>query len=143
MSLDAFFGNDPWSNAVELVRKGTIGSTRAAAVQAVCPKGAAEKAAQEWRSKMDAVFGTPVESDTITGGSAVSVLLKYDGPVIVRLFVDEGPGQPVANFELVGTGGLLVWKPERYPLSVFYTHGGARVDCEDANAESLERMAEA
>ncbi len=140
MKRDSHFGNEPWARMVEEVRGGAIGRVAAVAVQAVCLPGQIAQVLGEWRSRLDALLGPPIRSDLVRNGLALSLLLRYEGPVIGRIFVDESAGAPAANVEIVGEEGLLVWKPDVRALSIITSAGGTEVSAGHAYATGLAEV---
>lgn len=138
MNPNSYFENDPWSQMIQDVRSGSVGKVVALAVQAICAPGHADRASQEWQARLTALLGPPQDNDLLRNGPALSVLQRYKGPVIVRLFIDEGPGGPLSNIEIVGSEGLLVWKPDVHPLSVVTSSTGVDLMAEHAYAAELK-----
>ena len=69
------------------------------------------------------------------------MVLRYDGPVIARVFVDRAAGEPFTNFEIAGTEGLLVFRPSSAVLSDVRTETGRSCTYEHPVAASLTREA--
>jgi hypothetical protein len=139
MNSQSYFEIDPWTYAVSKIRDGLVGIVKAAAVQVVCPPGSLESTTAEWQVKLNDLLGQPAHHDEFRNSKAISTILQYDGHAIVRLFVDEGIGEPVSNFEIVGTDGLLVWKPDVCALSVVRTSTGQKASYEHPYADLLEK----
>jgi hypothetical protein len=135
---NSYFENDPWSQMIEGVSSGSVGRVVALAVQAICAPGQMDRTFQDWQTRLAALLGPPLNSDLLRNGPALSVLQRYDGPVIVRLFIDEGPAAPMSNIEIVGSEGLLVWKPDVHPLSVVTSSTGTELMAEHAYAVELK-----
>ena len=123
MNLDLYFETDPWSHAVEMSQKGKLGQIAAFGVQVACAPGALEETLEQWQNRLKELFGQPKTCDKIAGGRAVSLLLRYDGPVIGRVFIDQNADEPFSNFEIVGADALLIWKPNVCALSTVTTPG--------------------
>jgi hypothetical protein len=121
MNPESCFETDPWSYAAGLVKAGSLGAIKALAVQATVEKGLRVSAIERWQACLIDLLGTPEQSDVLETESATSILLRFPGSAIVRLFFDEGPGEPVCTFELVADLGLLVWRPDIHRLSWMQT----------------------
>ena len=123
MNLDLYFETDPWSHAVEIVQKGGLGKIAAFGIQAACTPGAFEETFEQWQNRLKELFGEPEVCNKIAAERAISMLLRYDGPVIGRVFIDQSADEPFYNFEIVGTDALLIWKPDVCALSTVTTPG--------------------
>ena len=69
------------------------------------------------------MFGEPASCDKLVCDNAVSLLLRYTGPVVGRVFIDKNADEPFSNFELAGTDALLIWKPDVCALSTVTVSG--------------------
>ena len=141
MNPKSLFADDPWFHALQEVKDGEIGSVKAVSVLAHCAPGQLAQSAGEWQSRLDAAFGQPVNRDVLRHGHALSELVRYEGPIIGRLFIDEATIEPNSNFELVGTDGLLLWKPDVHPLSILVVHNRIEIHSGDVYPVRLEEMA--
>jgi hypothetical protein len=142
MNSESYFENEPWECAVEQVRTGCVGELAAVSVQAVCRTGESETTADEWQSRLEGLLGPPAHHDVQRSGGALSVLARHNGPVIVRMFFDESDGGPVHNFEIVGTKGLMIWKPDVRALSVLKTEQEFSISCDHPYATALRKEEE-
>ena len=121
MNADSYFETDPWLYAAEAVQKDSLGRIVAFAVQSSCRSGEMEHALREWRLRIEELFGPHKTCDKLQSEHAISLLLRYDGPVIGRVFIDQSSDDPFCNFEIVGTDALLIWKPDVCALSTLRT----------------------
>ena len=100
-----------------MINNGELGQIAAFGVQAACASDALEEKLEQWLNRLNRLFGQPQTCDKLAGERAVSLLLRYDGPVIGRVFIDRNADAPFSNFEIVGGKALLIWKPEVCALS--------------------------
>ena len=107
MDPDSCFESAPWEFAAGRIRDGQLGRVVAASVQETCTTGELAAAAGQWEDRFRLLFGEPVSCDRLESENAMSVLLRYEGARIVRLFFDREAREHVCNFEIVGTAGLL------------------------------------
>ena len=126
MNLDLYFETDPWSHAIEMVHSGELGRIATFGVQAACVPGALEETLEQWLNRLNELFGQPKTCDKLAGERAASLLLRYDGHVIGRVFIDQSADEPFSNFELAGTDALLIWKPDVCAFSTVSTPGKQR-----------------
>jgi hypothetical protein len=134
---DSYFENDPWAHLLKEVKRDAVGKVVAVNIQAGCLAGNLDRTVQEWQTRLDSLLGQPERHDVLRNGPAVSLLLRYSGPVIGRVFVDERADSPFANVEIVGAEGLLVWKPDVHALSVITSAKGIELAVEQAYAVEL------
>jgi|WetSurMetagenome_2_1015567.scaffolds.fasta_scaffold989298_2 hypothetical protein len=121
MNADSYFENDPWSYTVEKLREGLLGQAAGVCIQATCRPGKIQETLRLWQTRLTALFGPPENSHQLQVEGVISILLRFPGPVIARIFLDEGTSQEVSNFEIAGTRALLVWKPSGCALSTMQT----------------------
>lgn len=117
MDWKLYFETEPWSYAVGMINNGDLGSVSTFGIQAACAADALDQTLEQWQTRLNQLFGQPVVCDKLAGEHAVSLLLRYDGPVVGRVFIDRNADAPFCNFEIVGAKALLLWKPEVCALS--------------------------
>lgn len=139
MDKNAYFETDPWSNAVETVEKGLLGNIVAVSIKVVCESGKISGAVNDWQSKLDTLLGQPANRDVLQNQNAVSILLKYQNGVIARVFIDDSYGETTTDFEIVGTGSLLIWKPDVHALSILSSSNGQEAIYEHPFPDSLKK----
>lgn len=137
MDFSLYFENDPWSHAVEMIDNGELGQIVTFGVQAACVPGALEETLKQWLNRLNELFGQPKSCDKLASELAVSLLLRYDGPVIGRVFIDQNADEPFSNFELVGDKALVIWKPDVCALSTVITSGKQHTMYQHPYAPSL------
>lgn len=140
MNSNSYFEDDPWSRLVGEVRGGSVGRVVAVAVQAIGMPDQLDQTLQAWRARLESLLGPPADSDLLRNEQALSLLLRYEGPVIGRIFVDGSTGSPLSNVEIVGTEGLLVWKPDVHPLAFITSGAGVELSVEHAYAAALQEV---
>ncbi len=140
MNSNSYFEDDPWTHIVAEVRGGSVGRVVAVAVQAICMPDQLDQTLQAWRSRLEPLLGPPGDSDLLRNEQARSLLLHYEGPVIGRIFVDCCFGPPLSNVEIVGTEGLLVWKPDVHPLAFITSGAGVELSVEHAYVTALQEV---
>jgi hypothetical protein len=121
MNADSYFENDPWSYTVEKLQEGLLGQAAGICIQATCRPGKFQETLQLWQTRLTTLFGRPENSHRLDTEGVTSLLLRFPGPVIARIFLDEGTSEEVSNFEVAGTCALLVWKPSACVLSTVRT----------------------
>jgi hypothetical protein len=141
MNASAYFETDPWTETVQIVRRGSLGPLAAIAVQVTCPPGALDTVVEAWERRWESLLGAPIGMDKQHAEGVVSLLARYSGNIIVRLFADEGTDGPVSNFEIVGTEGLLIWKPDVHPLARLRLSGRDEIAFAHPYAASLAQEA--
>jgi hypothetical protein len=141
MDASAYFETDPWTEIEKTVRSGALGHIAAIAVQVTCPPGTLDTVVQEWQQRLDTLLGAPTATDVRHVEGASSLLARYRGNIIVRLFADEGADGPVSSFEIVGTEGLLIWKPDVHPLARLRLAGRDEIAFAHPYAASLAQEA--
>ena len=143
MNPEAFIENEPWSYAVQRVKDGGLGRVAALSVQAIEKKKTPAEQLDQWRTRLDELFGPACDCDIQRTGSAWSAILRYDGPVLVRLFLEQSAGGNVLNFEIVGSKSLLIWKEDVHPLSNIQTSDGVELLYEHPYPVALGQEAKA
>lgn len=138
MNPNSYFEDDPWTHIVAEVRGGSVGRVVAVEVQAICMPDQLDQTLQGWRSHLELLLGPPVDSELLRNEQARSLLLRYEGPVLGRVFIDGCGGPSLSNVEIVGTDGLLVWKPDVRPLAFIISSAGAELSAEHAYAVALQ-----
>ena len=137
MNAAAYFETDPWEQLMSLSGKGRLGRVVCIAVQMVCSPGAIVEAEELWRERVGGILGKLLRSDAIRTKTATSLIARYHGNALFRLFIDEGKGVRVTDFEVVGTEALLVWKPDVRTLSRISTENGDIHVFDHASADSM------
>jgi len=132
------FEDDPWTRLVAEVRGGSVGRVVAVAVQAICLPDQLDQTLQAWQSRLEPLLGPPLDSDLLRNEQARSLLLRYEGPVLGRVFIDGCGGPSLSNVEIVGADGLMVWKPDVHPLAFVTSRAGAELSYEHAYAVALQ-----
>ena len=140
MNANSYFEDDPWVRLAGEVHGGSVGRVVAVAVQAICMPDRLDHTLQAWRARLESLLGPPADSDLLRNGEALSLLLRYEGAVIGRIFVDGGAGSPLSNVEIVGTEGLLIWKPDVHPLAFITSGAGVELSVEHAYAAALQEV---
>ena len=118
MNPTFYIATDPWSEAVALAKKGELGRIVAGSVQEYCISEPVADRKASWIERWEEVLGSHRFIHALEVGDAASVLLTFTDDAIVRIFIDSTPGDPVVNFEMVGTERLLIWKPDVRALSI-------------------------
>ena len=142
MKAELFFQTDPWAEAKRLADAGEFGRIASIGISEICADADLETAKQRWLDRLQELLGKPVSSDTVSCPQALSVLLRYDGPAVVRIFLDRSEGGPVSTFEIVGTDSLVVYKPDLGALSIINTDGATTRVLQHEYSDSLSRGGE-
>lgn len=121
MGPEVYFVQDPWEKTAENVRNGVVGRIVAVGIQESCEPGTLIETRERWLSRLEVLIGKPESTDIIDNGPVSSTLVRYHGPALARIFLEEGSGSSVSNFEITGLKALLVWKPDDRPFSVIKT----------------------
>lgn len=141
MNPNSYFEEDPWARLVTEVHGGAAGKIVAIAVQAICTPDQIDQTLQTWRSRFESLLGPPVDSDLLQNKQAQSLLLRYEVPAVGRVFIDACGGPALSNVEIVGTDGLLLWKPDVHPLAFITSSTGTELSAEHAYAVALQEGA--
>ena len=140
MNPEFYFECHPHQWLRDNIRRQTVGPTTAVAIQQTCPPDAPlDQTCRTWRAWLEDLFGPPETTEQTDCDLSTSLLLRYPGPIIVRIFLDRAPGPELCNLEIVGRDGLIVWKPGSTPLSVIHHNGAAEVCCQHPYADSLTK----
>ncbi len=139
MNANSYFENDPWSYSVEKLREGLLGRAAGVCIQATCRQGKLQETLQFWQTRLTSLFGRPENSHQIQAEGVTSIVLRFPGPVLARIFLDEGISEEVSNFEIAGTRALLVWKPSVCALSTLKTESKTTTLYEHPYATALAK----
>ena len=139
MNAELLFESDPWSEAKRLAEAGEFGRIASIGISEICDGGDVEGAEERWLARLNELLGEPESTDAVRCSKAVSILLRYREPAVVRLFLDGSEGVPVYTFEIVGTDRLVVYKPDLGALSITNADGGVSRVLRHEYADNLRR----
>ena len=140
MNPESYFECHPHQWLSENIRSQTVGPTVAVTIQqAGPPELPLEQTCRAWRAWLEDLFGPPEAGEETASDLSISLLARYPGPVIVRVFLDRAPGGELCNLEIVGRDGLLVWKPGSTPIAVIHHDHAAELCCQHPYADALRK----
>ena len=129
MRSDWLVEEGPWEIAEQEIRRGKTGRVVEVCVGEIIGDPAGQesstglrKCVEQWKSRLESLFGSPRDESTLSAPLAVSVLLRYHEGPIVRLFADtagmgSGPG---VDFEVIGTAQSLIHRSTGGLLAGFH-----------------------
>ena len=127
MNPESFFETTPWQYAHDRITNGDLGSIIAVGVQEILPVNSIDTRIEFWKAQFCSLFDGEEAVHKLENRQTISMLMRYPGPVLIRLFLEQQDHQPVSNFEVVGTKALLVWKQDGFNLATVNTAGETEI----------------
>lgn len=138
MKAEWYFECAPWDKVCAEIRA-TEGVEAIECVSVQCVDTAqAQQRAQAWEQRLQQLLGSPVQRSVLTADKAVSVLVRYPGNVIARIFADAQSTEAYDNFEVTTRKALYVWKPSSHPQARFESAQGSESVCRQVFSSDLE-----
>ena len=139
MNGACYFETTPWARICEEIRtQEGLSQIVSVSIQTACADPDLEAALSLWKSRLEEILGPAQRTDILQSQHAVSVLQRYSGNAIVRIFLDGPTSDCCENFEIVTRQALYIWKPNSRPQAHIERHGQLSCICSQAYSCDLE-----